>query len=160
MIELRPSETRLNITSDTAPWSEATLPPNRSIAPKAAMERLEKVEEWLNSESGRAPKPDWEMLDAGFHFESENIEETEAKGHQELDFEFRGLELTEHQKLMLKPPEQRMREIVYPEAIQRRTRISLRREKNNDGPQSSKATSLARPREAGERRSPSTAIER
>ncbi len=46
------------------------------------------------------PKPEWEPLDQGFHFHA--------------------LELTGHQKIILRPTEQRIKKIVYPELVQQR----------------------------------------
>ena len=98
---------RIEVTPDTYPY-EVKIPPNRGILPQATLERLRLCKEW--TEAGqRAPKPEWELLDQGFHFEGEEHEPGEADEGILMDFRFEALELTEQQKIMLQPPEQRIK---------------------------------------------------
>ena len=122
MLVMRPSATGLEITPDTEPY-EPKLPPSRGIPPQAAIDRLESCRVWLAK--GRAPKPDWDLLNAGIHLHDPDLEENdgnEENGEEplELDFRMESLELTEHQLLMLQPPEVRIKAIVYPEGIRKR----------------------------------------
>ncbi len=96
---------------------DVKIQPNLGIPPPAAIERLRLCKEW--TEAGRrAPKPEWELLDQGFHFDGEEREPGEADEGIMLDFRFEALELAEHQTIMLQPPEQRIQQIVYPELVQ------------------------------------------
>ena len=77
---------------------------------------------------GRAPKPDWDLLNDGVHLHGPSFEENEQNDQNgeerlELDFRLQGLELTEHQLVMLQPPDARIKAIVYPEAIRQRATL-------------------------------------
>ena len=89
MLVMRPSATGLEITPDTEPY-EPKLPPSRGIPPQAAIDRLESCRAWLAK--GRAPKPDWDILNHLVHLHDPNLEENdgnEENGEEPLDVDFR-----------------------------------------------------------------------
>jgi len=86
------------------------------------------VRQWID-ENKRAPKPDWAVLDECFNFEPHELEHDEAE--DTFDFAFQGLELTEHQKLMLLPPDKRIKQLVYPEAVKNRVNLVKSRQRKN-----------------------------
>ena len=107
------AEGKLEITSDTAEGFEPKFPPSRGIPPQAAIDRLQLCKAWIDAGT-RAPKPNWDALDQNFRFETENLDEPENENSElMLDFATEQLELTEHQKAMLSPPENRIKQIQY-----------------------------------------------
>ena len=119
---LRPNaKGALEITPDELPY-EYKIPPNRGIPPEAALDRLQICKHWVEA-GERAPRPEWDALDRGFSFEAPNLEEVDEPAdeeHLELDFRFDALELTDHQRIMMQKPEDRIKSIVYPEFVQQR----------------------------------------
>jgi hypothetical protein len=85
---------------------------------------------WIEA-GERAPRPDWSILDSDFHFEHTSLEEPNDEEPIELDFRFEALELTEHQKMMLQRPEDRIKAIVYPEFVQKRAERKLKNKRGN-----------------------------
>ena len=118
----------VEITDSTAEWNAPKFPPSRGIPPTAALERMRAVRQWID-ENKRAPKPDWAVLDECFHFEPHELEHDEAE--DTFDFAFQGLELTEHQKLMLLPPDKRIKQLVYPEAVKNRVMLKKSGKRKN-----------------------------
>ncbi len=77
MLVIRPTEScLLEITPDTLPY-ECKLPPSRGIPPQAAIDRLAHCRHWLSEGEGRAPKPDWDLLNEGVHLHNQSFEENE-----------------------------------------------------------------------------------
>ena len=134
MLVIKPtSDGNMEITPDEPPY-EHKLPPNRGIPREAAIDRLEICKSCIESK-GRPPRPQWELLDRDFHFEPVDLDgqddEHEDEDDIKLDFAFEALELTEHQKIMLQAPEDRIKNSVYPEFIQRRASMDIRVKKKN-----------------------------
>ena len=94
------------------------------IAPRLAKQRDDAVRQWQNNEP---PEPDWSWLDGRVLLADDMPEEP---GPEEVVFDvpFQSLELTEHQKHMLKSPEERVSELVFPASI--RSRVQTRRRAN------------------------------
>ena len=124
------AEGKLEITSDTAEGFEPKFPPSRGIPPQAALDRMQLCKDWIEAGT-RAPKPNWDALDRDFRFEAQNLDEPEDEDSElMLDFATEKLELTEHQKAMLSPPENRIKQIQYPAAIKRRAHFISKFRKN------------------------------
>ena len=115
----RPNEQGiLEKIDESKPWAVPTLPPTRGIENKLAIERLDARADWVD---GRPPRPDWEAIDTATVQLSEVPNEMPPEEAENmLEFDYEGLELTEHQKLMLLPPETRIRQVEYPESIRKR----------------------------------------
>ena len=121
MLRVRPtSEGRLELVTGHEPWSFNTLP-GRGIPSRLAQQRDLLVENWENNVP---PVPDWDFLEGNLLVEDDLPAEPEAE-EPLFDMVFQDLNLTEHQKAMLKPPEERMKEVVFPKSI--RDRATSRR---------------------------------
>ena len=99
----------------------------RGIPPRLAKERDDEVRQWPNNEP---PEPDWSWLD-GQVFVPDDIPEQPEPDEPIFEVPFQCLELTDHQKHMLKSPEDRVSELIFPASITSRAKAKrkLRRKK-------------------------------
>ncbi len=76
---------------------------------------------WLEEDQDKPPAPDWSKLDEETLVFDDLPEEPE-NDEDMLIIDVNGeiLELTDHQRAMLKPPEERMRELVFPSSLAHR----------------------------------------
>ena len=83
-------------------------PPSRGISLALADVRVQAEAAWKD---GSPPVPDWELLNRHepAYILQDDLPEKPSDDEFELDFETKNLELTEHQKATLLPPEIRIR---------------------------------------------------
>ena len=118
MLRVRPTEAtetepcRLELVTGLEPWSFSTEA-GRGIEPRLAHNRDELVGRWENNEP---PEPDWSWLD-GRIFQQDDQPPEPAADEPVFEVAFASLELSEHQKAMLKGPEERMAELIFPASI-------------------------------------------
>ena len=119
MLRVRPTANgTLEVTRGDEPWS-FSVAPGRCIPPKLANARDAAVAEWPDNVP---PVPEWSWLD-GRVFHQDDAEEEPHANEPVFDFAFDALELTAHQKEMLKPPHERIAEIKFPETISKRVTV-------------------------------------
>jgi hypothetical protein len=99
----------------------------RGIPPRLAKERDDEVRQWPNNEP---PEPDWSWLD-GQVFVPDDIPEQPEPDEPIFEVPFQCLELTDHQKHMLKSPEDRVSELIFPASIKSRVRNHRRLTRKN-----------------------------
>jgi hypothetical protein len=117
MLRVRPTlEGTLEIVSGQESWSEATQP-SRGITPKLCAIRDEIIKNWPNN---IPPEPNWSLLDGEGFFQADIAPAQMPEGEEPLELEFADLELTEHQKIMLVPPEARLKTLLFPASLKRR----------------------------------------
>ena len=106
---------RLQCYADDGPeWSQAhpLRPPGRGISLWSASQRLVLAEGWPE---GVPPEPDWAQLDLLGNY-LEQLGMPAEPGPDDIvieDFPIADLELTEEQRLMLRPPEARLQELLH-----------------------------------------------
>ena len=119
---MRPTELgELKIVAGDEPWSYSTEA-GRGIEPRLARQRLEAVQSWPENEP---PVPDWSVLD-GECFRLEDLP-TDYKDDENpclLELAELNLELTDEQRDMLRTPEERIKDIELPGALQNRVKLS------------------------------------
>ena len=119
---MRPTELgELKIVTGEEPWSYSTEA-GRGIEPRLARQRLEAVESWPENEP---PVPDWSVLD-GECFRLEDLP-TDYKDDENpclIELAELDLELTDEQRDMLRTPEERIKDIQFPHALQDRVKLS------------------------------------
>ena len=113
MLRVRPtSEGRLERVTGLEEWS-FSIQPGRGIGFHELRRRDETIENWIKNVP---PAPDWEFLENNYLVQDDLPAEPEA--HDPIfDLELAALELTDHQRAMFKPPEERIAEIVFPKSI-------------------------------------------
>ena len=119
MLRVRPSpQGTLELVTGLEPWSCA-IEPGRTIPPSFATRRDDIVRNWPSNEP---PEPEWATLDN--HLWQEDFAPAERPAEEDfvVDLAFEHLELTEHQKHMLMPPEERIKQLVFPASLQNRIR--------------------------------------
>ncbi len=130
MLRVRPTSAeppRLELVTGDEPWSFC-VEAGRGIPPRLKKERDLLVSSW---EGNEPPEPDWAWLD-GHLFEQDDEVDEPAPQDLVLEVAFSTLELTEHQKAMLQPPEKRLENLVFPASLasravkQRKTRRKSR----------------------------------
>ena len=86
------------------------FPPNRGIAPSVASKRANNGQRW---ENGEPPEADWSQLDhiGNYLHQVHHQEKVDNANEPILDMRFQGLELTPEQVEMIRPPEERMKEL-------------------------------------------------
>jgi hypothetical protein len=118
MLRVRPTiDGRLEKVTGREPWSHK-ITPGRGISMKLQEARDEIIDNWPEN---IPPEPDWSQLDGEAFFQAD-IAPPERPADEELvlDFDFADLELTEHQKIMLVPPEKRLVALNFPASLRRR----------------------------------------
>lgn len=94
------------------------FPPSKGIAESWCKRRDEKVKNWPDNVP---PKPDWENLQDGYtRVVQDDMPTAPTAEDVAFDVEFEGLELSQHQKVMLLPVDLRIHDLVYPSAVQAR----------------------------------------
>ena len=94
------------------------------ITNKVVKDRLQSFEAWKDDQDKGPPVPDWDWL----HLKNEGVlvedDLPKEPGPEDtlFDFRFEGLEFSDHQKHMLKPVAERLKDVVYPKSIQSRVR--------------------------------------
>ena len=134
MLVVRPDETGdlkvIDDLMDTAFLQKyRRMPPSRGIPPRWAADRVRQIQNWKD---GIPPNPDWTQIDARTHslLQDDMPEQPVKDDELMIDFDTANLQLTDHQKVMLMPPEERMATHVYPGSIQSRVKeISSSRKK-------------------------------
>ena len=127
MLRARPtSEGRLELVAGYEPWS-FPIEAGRGIPTALAKKRDQIVEIW---EDNVPPVPDWEFLE-GNYLVVDDLEEEPAAEEPVFDMDLAELNLDEHQKAMLKPPEERIKHIVFPKSIQDRAAIMRKRNRKS-----------------------------
>ena len=83
------------------------LPPGRGIPPRVAQQRVGEIRDaW---QGGEPPEPDWAILDnLGNYLEQGHDAPEDEDQIVEIDCRFEGLQLTEEQIHMMRPPEERL----------------------------------------------------
>ena len=120
MLRVRPTSAgALELVTGLEPWSYS-IEPGRGIPTELARRRDEIVRQWENNVP---PVPDWDFLEGNFLVVDDLPAEPEDPEEPVFEIELRSLELTEHQKTMLKPPEERLQEIVFPKSIRDRATV-------------------------------------
>ena len=99
----------------------------RGITPRLAKERDDAVRQWPNNEP---PEPDWSWLD-GRVFLRDDIPEEPEPDEPIFDVPIQSLALSEHQKHMLKSPEERVSELVFPASITSRVKAKRKLRRRN-----------------------------
>ena len=126
---MRPTELgELKIVTGEESWSYSTEA-GRGIEPKLARQRLEAVESWPENVP---PVPDWAVLD-GECFRLEDLP-TDYKDDENpclIELAELDLELTEEQRDMLRTPEERIKDIQFPHALQNRVKLSRNTARKN-----------------------------
>ena len=113
MLRVRPTTTgTLELVKGTEAWSHSTFP-GRGIAPSLAKQRDETVGAW---EDTIPPEPDWSKLE-GPMLAPDDVPEEPDELDAVFDFEIQLLDLTPHQKLMLTPVEERLKNILPPGSL-------------------------------------------
>ena len=70
------------------------------------------------------PEPDWDRLDRGNNaLVTDDLPSRPEDNEPVFDMVFASLELTEHQRAMLEPPEKRIQALQFPKSIQDRARV-------------------------------------
>ena len=112
MLRVRPTSAgRLELVTGLEPWSHS-IEAGRSIPSALAKRRDQIVESWENNEP---PVPDWDFLEGNFLVEDDLPAEPQEAEEPVFEIEVRSLELTEHQKAMLEPPQERLDNFVFPQ---------------------------------------------
>ncbi len=104
----------IEITLDESPY-EHKLRPNRRIRPQTTFDQLEACKKWIEA-GKRASRPGWRLLDWVFRFETPDLDVVARSTDEEsleLDLRFEAFDLTEHQRLTLQKPEDRIKKIAY-----------------------------------------------
>ena len=125
MLGVRISEQgELKEVTGNEPWSYS-VEPGRGIRPSLAKERLDKVQRWPENVP---PVPDWSVLD-GECFRLDDLPKDYENDENPCVLEIAALdlELTEEQKNMLRPPEDRIKELQFPHDLQNRVRQRKKR---------------------------------
>ena len=128
----------------------------RGIPPRLAKERDDEVRQWPNNEP---PEPDWSWLD-GQVFVPDDIPEQPEPDEPIFEVPFQCLELTDHQKHMLKSPEDRVSELIFPASITSRVKAKRKFGRKTSGRASSRAFLRARALASGPSASRARAGER
>jgi hypothetical protein len=131
MLRVRPTiEGRLEIVTGREPWSHKTTP-SRGISMKLQETRDEIIEAWHEN---IPPVPDWALLDGEAFFQAD-IAPPERPADEDLvlELDFAHLELSEHQKIMLVPPELRLNNLSFPASMRRRAHHRAANRKNRWG---------------------------
>ena len=128
----------------------------RGIPPRLAKERDDEVRQWPNNEP---PEPDWSWLD-GQVFVPDDIPEQPEPDEPIFEVPFQCLELTDHQKHMLKSPEDRVSELIFPAGITSRVMARRNKSRKTSGRASSRAILRARALASGPSASRARAGER
>jgi hypothetical protein len=130
MLRVRPTlEGTLEMVSGQESWSESTHP-SRGITPKLCAKRDEIIKNWPNN---IPPEPNWKLLDGEGFFQADNAPEQMVEGEEPLELAFGDLELTAHQKIMLVPPEARLKTLLFPASLKRRALFQKHNRKNRWG---------------------------
>jgi hypothetical protein len=130
MLRVRPTlEGTLEMVSGQESWSESTHP-SRGITPKLCAKRDEIIKNWPNN---IPPEPNWKLLDGEGFFQADNAPEQMVEGEEPLELAFGDLELTAHQKIMLVPPEARLKTLLFPASLKRRALLLKGNRKNRWG---------------------------
>ena len=121
MLRVRPTaDDLLQPVTGLEPWS-FSIEPGRGIQDHEKRTRDEKIARWVDNVP---PEPEWERLDINYLIQ-DDLPAEPAPEDPIFAVEFRSLELTEHQKLMLETPESRIAKLIFPRSI--RDRATLRR---------------------------------
>lgn len=98
-------------------------PQSKGIATSWCRDRDEIVRSWCNDPNAKPTAPDWSLLTG--HPETQDVAQVVTTFDQEsdpvvFDIEFKDLELSDHQKVMLLPTHMRINQLVYPLSVQER----------------------------------------
>ena len=95
------------------------LPPGKGISPDLANQRVQAEAAWND---GEPPTPNWENLNKNEdnYIMLDDLPDNPSEDEFQLDFETKDLQLTEHQKAMLLPPEIRIKSLLMPASIRAR----------------------------------------
>ena len=121
MLAVRPTdEGELKVVTGDEPWSYSVLP-GRGIEPHLAKGRIEAIQQWPENVP---PVPDWSVLD-GECFRAEDLPKDYDDDENPclLELGALDLELTDEQKDMLRTPEERIKELKFPQALQNRVKL-------------------------------------
>ena len=69
------------------------------------------------------PEPEWKELEDAHYLVEDDLERAPRDDEPILELPEEALALTEHQRAMLKPVEERINELVFPKAIADRARV-------------------------------------
>ena len=130
MLVVRPDEEGklVKVTGDE-PWSWSTEP-GRGIEPNLAKQRHLRIDNW--PEGGEPPVPDWSMLDGDcFNVNDLPKDYEDDENPCLLEIQKLNLELTPDQEYMLRPPEDRIKEIQFEKALEGRTKKDRRVTRKN-----------------------------
>ena len=113
LVDLSDDETTQAIASELGIFR---LPPGKGISPDLANQRVQAEAAWND---GAPPTPDWEILNKNVppYIMQDDLPDNPSDDEFQLDFETKDLQLTEHQKAMLLPPEIRIKSLVMPASI-------------------------------------------
>ena len=137
MLRVRPTaEGRLEPVTGFEEWSFSTQP-GRGISLHEKRIRDAKIASWVDNVP---PEPNWERIEHNFLVQDDIPREPEGD-EPIFSIEFRSLELTEHQKKMLEPPEKRMDSMVFPKSYKDRATRRRRQKRSCKWPR----LSLAKP---------------
>ena len=116
MLRVRPTaEGRLESVTGFEPWS-FSIEVGRGICDYEKRDRDEKIARWVNNVP---PEPDWSNLNINYLLSDDLPAEPDVI-EPIFEFAVSKLELTDHQKAMLEPPESRLAKLVFPKSIRDR----------------------------------------
>ena len=119
MLRVRPTaEGRLEPVTGFESWS-FSIQPGRGICDHEKTTRDEKIARWVNN---IPPEPDWDRLNINYLIQDDLPAEPESM-EPIFELALSSLELTDHQKLMLEPPESRLKNLVFPKSIRDRATV-------------------------------------
>ena len=97
------------------------LPPGKGISPDLANQRVQAEATWND---GEPPTPNWENLNKNEdnYIMLDDLPDNPSEDEFQLDFETKDLQLTEHQKAMLLPPDKRIKNLQMPSSIKARVK--------------------------------------
>ena len=96
-------------------------------------ERLERFEAWRDDQATGPPIPEWEWLHKkGGALVGDDLPQAPDEDIDTVfDIRFQDLDLSEHQKHMLKPVDERLKDSVYPKSVQSRVRSKTTSKRRN-----------------------------
>ena len=130
------SEGSLELVTGFEPWS-FSVEAGEGIPTALAEKRDEIVKAWQGNEP---PVPSWEFLER--NTEVDDLEPEPSNEEPVFEMAVRDLALTEHQKAMLEPPEERIENLVFSASIQARARENRQRGRNRKNEWASKFRGL------------------